>query len=579
MELRPIFFKRQHESCLELHVNSFKNGHDILCWCERGDEKHLNKIQIDSSKITVTGLNKECEYVFHTENSAGEKSIKTNLFFLYESTDQKIDRIIGYSNAFSNAEDIELLLSPIRKQYKKNSGCYLLPFVIDAFHSLNEPQSDELKNFWHLLEIVERSENMQMLGMNKDIAPTLSFSSAAQPVLSVDDAVTSIKIFEVLNNKEVFRKSVPTLYEKNLELTFSPDSLYVIRAFADNDLVGELIHYQQKEAGLSDLWKETQSNMEALSDIKENDFSISFSGIDFSEKEQEFIITERAKEPFNKVFGRLQVGIDSDNNFVVNVADYDLLKALEMDFYISGKESELLFNDNFDRVKKITAASVIVNPRQLYLDGDILFYIQNSKRMLLSRLTRISTTEDISDYSDKVRLLELSMYSKRITTAVENQDPEARYWVEDILASAKSDETITADNIWKYELSSLYLSSPTFDRLRVASTILKDHHENLSYDKDFFKRDIAYYRSTDVFSFPPKDSPYILCVDFIDSTGFSSKYFPSHGGAVEVQTRTPGWYMLYAIDKQTLTRSGFIFVEAGKLNPDILTSNIRIEVL
>ena len=138
-----------------------------------------------------------------------------------------------------------------------------------------------------------------------------------------------------------------------------------------------------------------------------------------------------------------------DSIISVQIKDYPLLKALNKDFYIGVKESDLLFTNYFDNYTLVDSDTIEFNCNKNYLSGQMLFFVEDNEQNVLSNVIRYSFDEDFSDYYQKVRKMQLMIYSKRLLPLIEYKMPEAATFINSCFQTITQDtSTIIYEDTW-----------------------------------------------------------------------------------------------------------------------------------
>ena len=99
---------------------------------------------------------------------------------------------------------------------------------------------------------------------------------------------------------------------------------------------------------------------------------------------------------------------------MISIEDYDLLKTIGHTFYIGIKEQDTLFIDYLDNYVDINNKTITFNCNKYFLNGEMLFFIEDYNGNIISELTRFSFGNDYNNYYNKVLKIKSNMYFKRL---------------------------------------------------------------------------------------------------------------------------------------------------------------------
>jgi hypothetical protein len=357
---------------------------------------------------------------------------------------------------------------------------------------------------------------------------------------------------------------------------------YVIEAYTGNDLVGVYVHFSGNDTTKKWLWESQCDTEDKATDAKEQLLELPASFSFFEEEEQQRILIERSKNPFDELVARPQVTVTKRSVDVV-IENSELLGALG-NFYIVAKEPDQLFTNGFDRVEKITGSTATFKKAKHLMSDveDYYFYIQDENKRLVSKLELLSlASTDYEEYKENLRQLELYDYNKRLMPLIDYRIPNANEAVKVLMEAAKNDSDLNTSNVYKYLIGQLNTNKHLAYFNGAVNAIMEDRISHGLFTQSFFSKGIKLERAVDKLIFPPKDSRYVLQVDklSVNSNEVVTEYYESGSGAIEVQARGADYFIYQAIDKQSYRRSGYVFINTAKYSSCIVNWNIDIEVI
>lgn len=578
-----ICFLQQYTSFIVLYANTYKYGHTKLCWYRKGDEDKLNEIEIKSSYLKVQGFNQEGYYVFYTKDDKNNTSDKREIYFLQESVSDKIEKIFECApKNLPSDSTINLIKKNLSSNLTKDITQKISFLVYKYLKDTNDIQPDELETFYQVIMTAQRYENAQSIVWNKNLSSLEIFNLDyyGTGYITTDGTISYIVILDSNNN---FYKKIYTEGQNYIDLGLNVSGAYTINLYEDNELINSLSFIQFNEETRIYSWNEKieQTNIDdTLIDFKYD--NIAYNDIGFTDEEEAYLSQETKKNPVNYIVQRPQLSDMGDSIISVQIKDYPLLKALNKDFYIGVKESDLLFTNYFDNYTLIDSDTIEFNCNKNYLSGQMLFFVEDNEQNVLSNVIRYSFDEDFSDYYQKVRKMQFMIYSKRLLPLIEYKMPEAATFINSCFQTITQDtSTIIYEDIWLTLIEMVLKYSEDINKNKLISFILEDYNNSFPMTISFYNEPIIYYRSTDVMVFPARNPSYALAVFTTDrgSNDFTVEYYPSGIGALDLSVKEKGHYIIYAIDSETYKRSGVTYINTIRGEEYISNYNLKVEVM
>lgn len=569
---------RQYEDKLDLYCNSLKKGHSHLVWYNIEDPANKKEAAITSPLMTITGL-EEGEYAFCTRDEEAY-SVRIYISILKETTEEFIKRIEQYVDNLNQYHTGAL--QHLRERLKAEPKVTPMSHLIAIYSASQEQSIDQQKACFQLVASTQYCDNSRTLRMNKDNEAQVHINNNSQLSIEVSAMITRLIIYKIVGSKKIHYLSIPTGYQSRHRPQLVDDEEYVIEAYAGNDLVGVYSHFSGNATTKQWLWESQCEAVDKTSEAQEQLINLPASFSFFTEEEQQRILLERSKNPFDSLVGRPKATI-TNNSVDIVIADYALLTSMG-NFYVVAKEPDQLFANGFDRKELITGPTVSFNKAKHLLSDteDYYFFIQDTNKNLVSKIELVTLTDaNYDDYKESIRQLELYNYSKRLIPLINYRIETATEAVKELLEVAKSDSDIDTVNVKRYLINKLNVNKHLHYFNGAVNAIMEEKIGNGLFSQLFFPNGIKYDRALDKMVFPPRDNTYTLMVEkiSINSNEIVTEYYDSGLGAIEVQTRGADYFIFQAIDKQSYRRSGYIFVNTAKYNSNISNWNIEIEVI
>ena len=575
-----------------MHINSFKDGHDILRWKMDGSSVE-NEMALTSSSVTLDCFDNEGTYVFWTIGQDGQESRRMRVYILCDPPMKIIERILGYSNVEQKARWAVLIITRLKQEFSARPDIPLVDHLRKFMDETKDLQDYEKKFYYELIFIAERYHNALNIAMNSSLETFPVITYAGRFHLKTKKEVDQLRLYSVTKDGDLMHlppvRKDPMDFSNTITASIKEAALCRIipMAAGTNDWLNYFISYQFDEERTSELWKNAVTELDQLEQAIMDDTTLSMHNIELTVEDKKNWKLERAKEPYDFVMPRPVMEITDRASFCqVTIPEWELLKAANKQFYIVNKESDLLLRDDFDYQTPIHGSSVIIDRAGKYVDGNQFFYIQSEDGAVISRFTfhDFQDADKSESYRQKVRLLQFDLYEKRLRNMMRYYLPEAESYIADLLGRFRTIPSVDIDEIYKFllcEITRSYEDQENADKLMFV--ILEDWNSNFNVEADFFKTAPKYYYATDNFVFPTSQDDYLLCVGEFDFTAKGEKpkmsyYHSSRYQAIQLQVRSLRYYFMYAIDLKTFHRSGFIYVDTyNHVDPIIYHSGISYE--
>lgn len=591
MILTPICMVRQWGQFLQIHINSFSEGHRSLFWSRVGSDVE-NSFEFQCPDITLKGFNTPGTYSFWTVGPEGE-SARVNAYIRCDSTADIIKRILSYvTNQRLKERWAVLILLKLQQDAETDSQAPIAEIIYRQMHSASKMQEYEKDLFQELLLIAEKYYNSSNIAMNSSLKtfPVITYGGKFNLKTGAD--ISKIRLSKVLlDGKTEYLppyKSKTVSLENVFDIPAAEDSFCHIIPLAQDEKswLNFFIHYQFDEDIAASLWSQAVAANDLFNQtVLDDDMNLSMSDVEMSGEDKKNWFLAQSKNPFDFVIPRPEIIEATDTFCSVKIPGYDFIQQSQQDFYISTREADLLLRDDFDNLTLIDDETVLINRAKYYLDGNTFFYVQSGDGRIISPVMRHDFNDFSSqDFRDKARLLQFDIYERRLRNVLRYYMPAAEQYVADILQRLRTISEANIDEIYLFLISEIVRTYPEKNDVnKLLFSILEDWNSNFNVDTDFFPDTISYYYATDRIVFPGKKDDYLLCIgtmdhDSKDATPNIQYIHSSSAHSIEVQVRSMKFYFMYAIDLTTFHRSGFFFVDTyNHVDPLIYKSNITFE--
>lgn len=582
MIIYPICITKQIGSLVQIHVNSYKYGHDVLCWFKSHDKSRLFHVKLSSADVILFGFTESSQYTFFTANS--ENKIPSSAHTAYFDCDDPtthLNKLKNYVSTYDDPEYVESLVSRIAEQLSsqekditgredavkaKHFGAIpakkdlVMPIELlqQEWAKVKDPQDYEYSAYAKLYQSFERYYMLKSKSVNKDSGISFGITGLFSPMLETGYQITRVDIYA--KHGEVWQKDrVIHISKDKTRIGYDFSTLYKICAYTNSDMAYEFMHYQPDESFYSYLWSTSSQNDE---DVMSADISLDHTDIDMTTTEIQWYNEASRIDAGDWIAARPQFSNVLDFILYFYIPSYKLLTSFGKKFYLAAKETDLAFGTDYQVLSEITSEYVGVNYANCCLGGDVYFYIVDEALTPVSKTTRFSFDEDLESYKKKVHTLEVKNYRQRLEDVMQVRYPDVVTEISaycGILATSYEDYT---EYLWRYVLLRMNMNQgDNISRPRIFFGIMEEYLGNFTLDRNFFLDDIVFYHSTSVFTFPRiKDRNYVLVVCSLNkySSNLEENYYPSFNTSIEIQTTEYDYTIMYAIDKDTYKRSGFI---------------------
>lgn len=584
-----ICFIRQYDSRIDLYVNVFKYGYDLLIWYPEDRETESNFIKLDKARITITAPKENGILKFYLINQEEKKATKEiSLYMDYLNTDEEISAALKYSpNLLTGESWQQKLINRIKLLYETDKSKTL----IECINKIKKETTDILKkqeDFLFKFSIaVEYYLNTKNIVMNKYNEENTKLIYGAE--LKYISSLTPIKLlkYENVNNRyKIVDKYISDgIFDTEITPSFGSERYYALIAKHNDETINWFYHYQFNDYYQAILWNNSQEKNDLDIDYISNHILTEISSIDLDEEDIRRLSLELTHKPYNYYLSKPIIEGENDYGAVmVTIPDYDLIKATGRKYYISSKEEDLL-NESFSgRREEITDYKIKLDIRKHFLGGDTLFYIENENGIQISPLSRHEFGNVIDDYIEKVRIYEFDAYEKRLIESIREYAPFSENFIKDEVSRLKNDSDSNPNMAYLEIMNatySFYKDKNQIDFIYFA--IMDDWTKHFTLDSDFFKAPIRYYYNEDKITVPDiftANRNFIVVLHYIEleDLSFQTEYALCSGTALEISTQSIELLILYAIDIKTGVRSGFLlFDNEDSINPFILKNNLIYE--
>lgn len=582
MIIYPVCITKQIGSLAQLHINSFGHGHDTLYWFKAHDRSRMFHVQLSSADVIISGFKESSEYTFFTMNSKAEvPSSEHTAYFNCDSPLSHMNKLKDYVSVYDDQDYANALVSKIAgileqqenhianersvaidKQFTVTPADkdIITPIEIlqDEWDAVEEPQDYEYSIFAKLYQVLERYYTLKCEAINKDHNIAFHVDGLFSPVLKPGYQITRFDVYAkkngIWNKERIIRVDRDTV---NVGYNFA--TVYKICAYADSEMAYEFIHYQPDEDMYSYLWNMApQKDDETIS----ADIALDHDNIDMTPTEIQWYTEAKKVGAADWIAIRPQYSNITNYILYFYIPSYSLLRAFGKKFYLAAQETDLMFGVDYQCLAEITGEYVGIDYANCYLSGDVYFYIVDENLTPVSKVTRFSFDDDLSSYQEKVRQLEVKSYRQRLEDIMQVRFPKAVSEVSAYCGILSTSSSGYTESLWRDMLARMNMSQGNWlSRPKVFFGIMEEYLGNFTLDRNFFLDDVTFYHATSIFTFPRiKDKNYVLAVCCFNkySGNIEENYYPSFNTSIEIQTTEFDYTIMYAIDKDSYRRSGFI---------------------
>ena len=567
----PIVFLNQTELGLSIKVNGFNVGYNTLVFYKKDKNGSKKSIDLTSDKVFIAAKEFSAgkgDYCFYLKDDISY----TPTYTIYVFCNKKENDFKRILESIVNPEDAKYMLNKIHG-IKKISETYTKTLV-DIYRKIKNKQDSEVRNFSRLINATERYENSLTVYMNRSIIkkPPISYEKNYSLFIN-DEIITYIKLYSI--DKDGIKRYLKEFYPSDISrLIFDYDTFYLIDFFIDGEIALELIHYEPDKDGSKYLWSLYQNNIDHIKQIDKTFYEIGYS--DISPEDAKRIVQEKKKENIDAFMPRLIVkqSIYHDSLLSIEILDYDLLKKMKKDFYISIREPDQLFDKTFSKRYKITDSKMTLNAAAEFLSGEIILFIEDENQIIVSPITRLDLEDpvcfgEMHDYVTKRSTVEIEEYVESYIEHLRSVATDGEYLsnLSNIIRSQAHDSDITPEkmfyNILIKSATSSYLNKYADNLIYFTFTDWTGRH---NIDGKFFDKKPRFVNALDTFIFPVSEEIYVLVVEKIvidknvEPKINKTFYASSPEQSVSVNIAKGDMFLIYAIDSRTYKRSGAILV-------------------
>lgn len=574
-----ICFLEQNTNSLSLYINSYMQGHSILRYRVKDNDKYTF-ILIESPLVTISNLDQENYYLFSTAKDLDSfNEDEYQIYFLFENINDTVDKILNNISFIKSYDILEDIRTFLYKELSINPKQQISYLIYKYFIEIKDIQPNEIDTIYNILMVVQKYDNNKNIFWNKNISENFSIDYYGSGALNTNGLISKIVIKDYFGN---FIKTIYTEGHYYIDLSINKAGYYYIYVYENNNLINKLTFIQFNDNIKAKIWKNKINNNEYISLLNEQYNITYFEDIILTEQEKQYFIEEMSKNPTYPLVIRPEINDIGNNNIMISVEDYDLLKTIGHTFYIGIKEQDTLFIDYLDNYVDINNKTITFKCNKYFLNGEMLFFIEDYNGNIISELTRFSFDNDYNDYYNKVLKIKSNMYFKRLLSFVQNKNIIYKNFINSSIELILSNAT-NHNYLWKSLIEFILLhGTPEINKNEIIELILEDFINNSIYDNSFYNEPIIYYRSTDTLVFPPSkknNSGYTLVISTLkkSSNSIETKYMSSCNASIDYSIKPKGQYIFYAIDNDTYKFSGITYINNINGEQCIFNYNLRME--
>lgn len=574
-----ICFLEQNTNSLSLYINSYMQGHSILRYRIKDNDRYTF-IPIKSPLVTISNLDQENYYLFSTAKDLDSfNEDEYQIYFLFENINDTVDKILNNISFIKSYDILEDIRTFLYKELSINPKQQISYLIYKYFIEIKDIQPNEIDTIYNILMVVQKYDNNKNIFWNKNISENFSIDYYGSGALNTNGLISKIVIKDYFGN---FIKTIYTEGHYYIDLSINKAGYYYIYVYENNNLINKLTFIQFNDNIKAKIWKNKINNNEYISLLNEQYNITYFEDIILTEQEKQYFIEEMSKNPTYPLVIRPEINDIGNNNIMISIEDYDLLKTIGHTFYIGIKEQDTLFIDYLDNYVDINNKTITFNCNKYFLNGEMLFFIEDYNGNIISELTRFSFDNDYNNYYNKVLKIKSNMYFKRLLSFVQNKNIIYKNFINSSIELILSNAT-NHNYLWKSLIEFILLhGTPEINKNEMIELILEDFINNSIYDNSFYNEPIIYYRSTDTLVFPPSkknNSGYTLVISTLkkSSNSIETKYMSSCNASIDYSIKAKGQYIFYAIDNDTYKLSGITYINNINGEQCIFNYNLRME--
>lgn len=579
----PIYFKRQYDDKLELHINSFKDEHNTLYYFLQGSDV-INKIELTSSKIILEKIDKAGIYNFYTKGTLS-KSKTMKLYFHKLRPNEIFDIILKENNILDSKDDgwKNKYVNTIKRQFVDNPEKPLIEYIIDLFKTVEDIEDDEILFFYSLIYGAQTYLNNLSYAMNLSTGYTNTPYYNGEFNINFKNHVESVSLFAYDCDIKQYRYESHVVTKESYRINSCNDVLYkILLKSQDNSICGQFYYYQFNDKYSSELW---HNHKDRLDDLKNNvigNINLSSYLTTLSDAEKIYYLKEKYIEPQNKICSHLEI-VKNCDYVEVFTKDYDFVKEANKKYYVTTIEDDVMTEDIYRHNTEITNSIVRIDKTENYMSGNTLFFITDSEGAIISPITRfnVSDSEDMIEYNTNKSMVDFEIYKNHLTDTLKSLMPEVIPFITDRILYLYNKTDFNIDEL--YENLILEVIIYYVDRQKMTNIIYAILYDYISYFEHgpyIINDKVKYAYSRDIFTFPVNnENEYVVCVGILDNeNNYIKQYYHSKNTGLSIETRDNMFSWMFAIDLKDYSLSGFILIDSrNHVNPTILTDNIQIE--
>ena len=504
-----------------------------------------------------------------------------------ERTEQSIDiefTVLGETNREYLGKMVEIIggkgepyFSIVENMSNNEPHFYNTLVTSEYINHLDSDNEDDIYKRFCVIKAVLDGTN---LAINKSIGTksiSLNYCAGEITCNSSVEKLIDINITKLGNNSKQMHYLLP-LNNYMIKLDYLPDTLHLYIALdRKNSPIGLMLNFVPSQNILAREWQKESTVCNEYAKALERSITYPSSQFFFTEKEREMVALIKKIEPQYPLFksprAEFKKGI-----VTINISHgYDLMNALDRDFYISFREPELALDPTQWRRIKITNKKMNFYAQEICIvDETYLVWIEDKDGNVISTVRILNLKESLAadddeyyeyydedSFEEKLRLLELYEYNQHMSKYINIMCPEHKEVIEKVYSLAEEDHDTGKVDISSVLTDGLCLSKLAFNFARMAKALYEDatiynkNNENLFHDNLKF-----YYKERKVAIPPEDDLLYIIDTYYVDRY-MKREYINSPKKLVNTYHTFSGadFGVVYAINKNTLQRSGFILID------------------
>lgn len=578
--LIPLSFIKQTNNSITVHNNAYNLGYKTLTYYAHKFPEASSSIKFENNPdITIFNLDKK-NYIFRLENNDG-KQYSFSFFLNGENQTIMIKRLLNY---IKNPVD-EKIITKLLEMNKSRLFYYdsITEGYARKFSEIKDPSESEMQCFYQILYATERLENITAIKEN-----ILDITIEYGPILKLNTGayVTSLDIFKGYKQKNLYRKISVSPYE-DIQLILPENDIYYIELCHDTEILGRLVYYSFPETILAWLYENQLLTSQQIDRTIINDIMLKYDDIDFTDEEKEKLIDE--KNAFIKnwmVRPPIIMGHDPNDEATIRISipDYQLLKSLNKDFYLSASDSDIFMEFSCYPWIKIENDIVEFSMNIPNVSNDVVFFIQDAEGNLVSNFTRYYLDSD--SYETKKRQLERYEYASSLQKWIDYVFPS-----NSLREHLKSDikNTLQTSNGYAIDVLMQILAMLTKDNTYVSicndviRCLINHWFDEFDVISNFYNSNniLTYYTATDTMVFPAKKPGYAMVIHAwnLNDEKIETTYISClNEEATHVNIAKKDYCIIYMIDSETYQKTGYVFI-SNIIGEYCMTSNkFKIEV-